>query len=175
MKTWPLLAAATACLGLATALPAQDSEPLIADAESAAPPDLAAAATIMSWDGTVLREGDSAWTCLPTPPMLGSGVAPMCMDEEWMKWGQAWMGKEPYTPGGFGVSYMLAGDGGASNVDPFAEGPTEDNDWVVEGAHLMLILPDAAMLEGLSTDPHNGGPYVMWKGTPYAHIMVPLE
>ena len=27
---------------------------------------------------------------------------------------------------------------------------------------------------GLSTDPHNGGPYVMWKGTPYAHIMIPV-
>ncbi len=25
-----------------------------------------------------------------------------------------------------------------------------------------------------STDPHNGGPYVMWKGTPYAHLMVPI-
>ena len=24
-------------------------------------------------------------------------------------------------------------------------------------------------------DPENGGPYVMWKGTPYAHIMVPTE
>ena len=23
-------------------------------------------------------------------------------------------------------------------------------------------------------DPFNGGPYVMWKGTPYAHIMVPI-
>ena len=38
----------------------------------------------------------------------------------------------------------------------------------------MFIVPDTAQLEGLSTDPHNGGPYVMWKGTPYAHIMVPV-
>jgi hypothetical protein len=27
----------------------------------------------------------------------------------------------------------------------------------------------------MSTDPWNGGPYVMWKGTPYAHIMVPVD
>ena len=27
---------------------------------------------------------------------------------------------------------------------------------------------------GLSTDPKNGGPWVMWKGTPYAHIMAPV-
>ena len=29
--------------------------------------------------------------------------------------------------------------------------------------------------EGISTDPNNGGPFVMWAGTPYAHIMVPIE
>ena len=69
---------------------------------------------------------------------------------------------------------MLAGDGGASNVDPYAEGMTDDNQWVVEGPHLMIITPDKAMLDALPTDPNNGGPYVMWKGTPYAHIMVPV-
>ena len=37
----------------------------------------------------------------------------------------------------------------------------------------MIIGPDPAGLEGISTDPHNGGPYVMWKGTDYAHIMIP--
>ena len=26
----------------------------------------------------------------------------------------------------------------------------------------MMIEPDPARLEGVSTDPHNGGPYVMW-------------
>jgi hypothetical protein len=45
---------------------------------------------------------------------------------------------------------------------------------VQEGAHLMIVLPDPKMLEGISDDPHNGGPYVMWKGTPYAHIMIPV-
>ncbi len=38
----------------------------------------------------------------------------------------------------------------------------------------MILVPDPAMLEGISTDPDNGGPYVMWKGTPYAHIMIPV-
>jgi hypothetical protein len=28
--------------------------------------------------------------------------------------------------------------------------------------------------EGISDDPKSGGPYVMWKGTTYAHIMVPV-
>ncbi|EJG0200745.1 hypothetical protein DC917_RS21715 [Vibrio parahaemolyticus] len=69
---------------------------------------------------------------------------------------------------------MLAGDGGASNTDPFAEGMTDDNQWIVEGPHLMIITPDQALLDSLPTDPSYGGSYVMWKGTPYAHIMIPV-
>jgi hypothetical protein len=30
------------------------------------------------------------------------------------------------------------------------------------------------MYEGFSGDAHGGGPYVMYPGTPYAHIMVPI-
>ena len=33
-------------------------------------------------------------------------------------------------------------------------------------------LPDPKLLDALPTDPHAGGPFVMWKGTPYAHVMV---
>jgi hypothetical protein len=39
----------------------------------------------------------------------------------------------------------------------------------------MIVIPDRALLERLPTDPHNGGPWVMWKETPYAHIMVPAS
>lgn len=37
----------------------------------------------------------------------------------------------------------------------------------------MIVLPDHRLLEGLPPDPKSGDPFVMWKGTPYAHIMVP--
>ncbi len=37
----------------------------------------------------------------------------------------------------------------------------------------MMITPDPSMLEGLPTDWTNGGPWVMWKGTPYVHVMIP--
>jgi hypothetical protein len=37
-----------------------------------------------------------------------------------------------------------------------------------------MILAPAELLELFPTDPNNGGPYVMWKGTPYAHLMVPI-
>ncbi|GIS70281.1 MAG: hypothetical protein CM1200mP9_11020 [Gammaproteobacteria bacterium] len=48
---------------------------------------------------------------------------------------------------------MLVGDEGASNVDPYATGPTDDNEWIDEGPHLMIVVPDASLLEGIPTDP----------------------
>jgi hypothetical protein len=39
----------------------------------------------------------------------------------------------------------------------------------------MMVISDQALLESLPTDPKNGGPWVMWKGTPYAHVMIPTE
>ena len=38
----------------------------------------------------------------------------------------------------------------------------------------MVLVPNPAELDGVSTDPYGGGPFVMWKGTPYVHIMVPV-
>jgi len=151
---------------------AQDESDAVADALSAAWPGMADGATVVDWEGNVLQEGSNGYTCLPTPPML-TGTAPMCMDGEWMEWADAWQNKKEYAPKSLGISYMLAGDEGASNTDPYAEGPTEDNEWIIEGAHLMILAP-SALLEGFPTDPQNGGPYVMWKGTPYAHLMVPV-
>ena len=67
--------------------------------------------------------------------------------------------------------------GGAwgSNTDPFAMAETADNHWGHHNPHLMILVPDLESLAGLSTDPGNGGPYVMFAGTPYAHIMAPVS
>ena len=164
---------ATATAGGAAAAEAREAK--VADATSAGFGKMAEASRVVDWDGTVLRQGTGPYTCMPTPPdMVQAGLsAPMCMDAVWMEWAHAWEKHAPFTPGAVGISYMLGGDGGASNIDPYATAETPDNDWVVEGPHLMIVVPDPAWLEGISTDPHNGGPYVMWKGTPYAHVMVP--
>ncbi len=151
---------------------ADDKADAIADALSAAWPGMAENATVVDWEGNVLREGSNGFTCMPTPPSL-EGKAPMCMDSEWMEWADAWANKKDFAADVLGISYMLAGDGGASNIDPYAEGPTDDNEWIREGAHLMILAP-AELLDGFPTDPDNGGPYVMWAGTPYAHLMVPV-
>jgi hypothetical protein len=147
-------------------------EQMIQDALKAAPPTLVDRVTVRDWQGNVLRKGDSSYTCLPTPPQF-QGSAPMCMDAPWMEWADAWSNKKPLNLKAIGIAYMLAGDEGSSNIDPYAEKPTATNEWTVEGSHIMIVAPHS-LLEGLSTDSRAGGPYVMWKGTPYAHIMVPI-
>ena len=100
----------------------------------------------------------------------------MCLDKEWQAWGDAWMNKkDPPQVNTMGIGYMLRGDKGASNTDPFATGPTADNQWVVSPPHIMVLLPDLKLLDTLPTDPHSGGAWVMYKGTKYAHIMVPIS
>lgn len=152
---------------------AGDKKAMIESAMSAAPASVSANATIKDHDGNVLREGDNGWTCYPGAPTMG----PMCNDAQWETMITAMMTKQPFTATGFGTSYMLAGDGeaaGVSNQDPYATEATADNDWVKEGPHMMLIVPDPAMLERVSTDPKDPV-YVMWKGTPYAHIMIRID
>ena len=154
---------------------AQDKEALIRDALSAAPTEIAKTAKVVDADGTLLRPGSGGYTCFATMPELRKkGKEPMCLDKTWIAWREAWLNKKPFKPEQIGIGYMLAGDAGSSNIDPYAEAPTSTNQWVVEGPHTMVIVTDPAQLEGLSTDPNNGGAYVMWKGTPYVHIMVPV-
>jgi hypothetical protein len=98
----------------------------------------------------------------------------MCNDEVWMNLVTALNNKADFKTDRIGISYMLAGDDDVNNADPFDTKQDPGEVWVQEGPHLMIIVPDKKMLEGISNDPNNGGPYVMWGGTPYAHIMVPV-
>ncbi len=165
------------CLG--PSLPAAAQAPpnrdaMMRSALSAAPPTLRDTVKVMDFEGNVLRDGPAGWTCLPAPP----GIAgPMCVDEVFMGWVQAWSKRETPNIPRVALAYMLAGDapdGGASNTEPHATQPTAGNDWMVEGPHVMIIAPDPAMLRGIGAAHHHGGAYVMWEGTPYAHVMMPV-
>jgi hypothetical protein len=150
-----------------------DDRAQIANALSAAPASVAAIATVRSHDGRILRQGHSDWVCMPDMPDVPNNT-PMCLDAEWRGVIDAWMHKRPPRITKMGFGYMLQGDLPVSNTDPFATAPTPTNQWIQDGApHVMVLVPDPKLLEALPTDPNNGGPFVMWKGTPYAHIMVP--
>jgi hypothetical protein len=155
-------------------------EQKIASASAAAPATVTATATILDWPAKegekppVLRSGSNGWTCFPDAPQT-EGSDPMCLDQPWMTWIESYLSRTTPKIARVGVGYMIAPGGAkASNTDPYAMAPTPDNHWGLHQPHLMIVVPDAKSLDGISTDPNNGGPYVMWKGTPYAHIMAPV-
>ena len=139
---------------------------------SAAPKAIAAGASVIRIDKDgkmkTLREGKNGFTCL----LMGTDK--MCNDANSMEFIHAMMRKEP-PPDKVGISYMLAGDEGASNTDPYATRKTADNHWIVTGPHIMVFGPPSKMLGYTGAkDPDPTQPYMMWAGTPYEHAMIPL-
>ncbi|WP_349370909.1 hypothetical protein [Salinarimonas sp.] len=153
--------------------PAPAAQARIAEALAAAPAQVRPTATVVDLDGTVLREGTGAFTCMPAPDGFGGA---MCLDAPWTAFIGGLTSGAPVEVDRLGIAYMMAGDsptGGASNIDPADPMPTADNQWIVEGPHVMILAPEP-MLAGLPTTPVADGPYVMWPGTPYAHVMLPV-
>ncbi|RWX57361.1 hypothetical protein EDI28_04855 [Photobacterium chitinilyticum] len=167
------LAAITSSVGIMNSVAEEDVDALIARAKSAAPAEISDNATVVA-NGRVLSKGTNSWICLPnTFPNDGM---PMCNDPVWMEMLDAMVNKKDFKADRIGISYMLQGDIGAgvSNSDPYHSDPKKADDYVEMGAHLMIIVPEE-MLKGLTDDPSAGGPYIMWKDTPYRHIMVPIS
>jgi hypothetical protein len=152
---------------------------IIKNAESAAPAAVAAGATIHAFgaDGKMrtLREGTNGFWCMPDDPST-PGDDPMCGDANSMEWVMAWMGKTVPPKGKVGLIYMLAGGSDASNSDPYGTAPSDSNNWIKTGRHIMIMNAMDTMV-GYPADakPDTSKPYVMWNGTPYAHLMVPVE
>jgi hypothetical protein len=151
-----------------------DAEAMIASALTAAPEAITLTATVTDLDGNVLRAGTSGFTCMPDDPGI-PGDAPTCLDAGWQAFLAAWIKREePPDLEELAFIYALQGGWPASNVDTYAEAATEDNEWLgISDPHIAVLVPDDSMLEGISTDPNNGGPWIMWRDTPYAHLMIP--
>lgn len=154
---------------------AQSAEATLAAIESAqqaAPPDIADGAGVTDLMGHELRKSLNGWVCYPDVPETPRSD-PMCVDATWAAWLEALENHAAPHVERLGVAYMLLGGSDASLTDPFATEPADGEDWIDRGPHIMLLVPDPSMLEGMPTDASSGGPYVMWSGTPYAHIMLP--
>ena len=150
----------------------------VESAIAAAPASVSSDAAIVQAqpDGSMktLREGHNGWTCMPDSPAT-PGPDPMCFDSNAAKWVEAWVGHKPPSADAVGLMYMLGGGTDASNTDPYATKPTADNDWVKTGPHIMVV-GSKEILAGMPSGakPDTSVPYVMWEGTPYAHLMVPV-
>jgi hypothetical protein len=154
-------------------------QPVLSDSDyvakvmTAAPPAVVKNATIvrMQSDGSqqILQKGTNGFTC-----MLPGGD-PMCADANAMKWAAAYLSHST-PPDGVGFVYMLAGDSGTSNTDPWAHAQTSDNHWVKTGPHVMIVgVSGAAMGYPATADADPSRPFVMWANTPYAHLMIPVS
>ena len=174
-KEQPKPAAATAPAGPAKGTP----EWKVVNAMSAAPGMVASVAAIFDFPGAdgkmpQLRAGTNGWSCLPDDPNT-PGNDPVCWDKTSGDWFNAWMThKTPHITQP-GLSYMLQGATDASNTDAYKTKPDSGQGWVVTGPHIMIVVPDVRSLAGFSTDWKSGGPYVMWAGTPYQHLMAPIR
>ena len=162
--------------GVALAFPTDDvptSEPAyLAKVKTAAPEQIVSKATIvMMQDGKPrsLQNGTNGFTCLISPD-----GTPLCADDNGMEWSKAVASKsEP--PNKIGFIYMLAGDTGTSNHDPHQRASHQH--WVQTGPHVMVVGPRVKEMVGYPrtadvADPTQ--PYVMFPGTPYEHLMLPV-
>jgi hypothetical protein len=141
---------------------------------TAAPPQLVRDATIVRMENGAmhtLKKGTNEFTC-----MVGAAGTPMCADPNAMEWAHA---RETHAspPDKIGFIYMLAGDTGGSNTDPFATKAEPGNHWIETGAHVMIVGPADKTMTGYprTADPDPTKPYVMWSGTPYEHLMLPIK
>ncbi|MCP9448616.1 MAG: hypothetical protein NNA21_00955 [Nitrospira sp.] len=148
---------------------------VVQTAEAAAPISLSTRATILDQSGNVLRQGTNGWTCVSDNRDKG-GQGPVCMNESWAEFANAL--KADRLPAGnqIGIAYMLRGGRSMNSPTPSAmEAPAGHPSVTELGPHMMVRLPNPTLLAGLPTSPDQGGPWVRWAGTPYAHIVIPVE
>jgi hypothetical protein len=172
--------AATPATGAKAAAPSAEDQKMIKSAMQAAPKKVSAEATVVvaGADGQMrtLREGSNGFTCMPDNPAT-PGPDPMCMDAAALEWAGAWIGHKTPASGKIGFMYMLAGGTDASNTDPYATKPGPEKNWVKTGPHVMIVGADASFYDMYPKDaaPDTSVPYVMWSGTPYQHLMIPVK
>ena len=144
----------------------------IARAMSAGPSDIAKAARIVDTDAQgkmiVLREGSNGFTCMPGNLNV-VGDPPMCADAASMQWfADAKAHKPKPTNTVPGITYMLAGATQRSDSDPH----DTTSPPITVGPHWMIMWPFDPKSTGLPTAHKPTGAYIMFAGTPYAHVHI---
>ena len=144
-------------------------------------------ATVLNEKMEMLREGTNGWTCLPVNPRGMSDpengwkdaheAMPLCGDAEVFKWISAYLSDEIPDMDYDGYAWMLHGDMGEDNSTPkvMSKDDAKEGHWIESGPHLMRMPKDPSSLDGMTTDFNSGAPYVMFSGTPYAHVMYPIQ
>jgi len=144
----------------------------IARALSAGPPEVTNSARIVDTDAQgkmiVLREGTNGFTCMPGNPRV-IGDPPMCADPAAMQWAADFKAHKPKPTNTVpGIIYMLAGATQRSDSDPY----DKTSPPIQIGPHWMIMWPFDPKTTGLPVTHRESGAYIMWAGSPYAHLHV---
>jgi len=144
----------------------------IARALSAAPAGIARSAGVVDRDQagkeTLLRKGTNGFTCFPGHPGV-VGDPPFCANAPALQWeSDMAQGKPKPTNTEPGIEYMLAGGTDWSATDPHATSGTP----IKEPPHWMIMWPFDPELTGLPTTAKDTGTWIMYSGTPWAHLMI---
>jgi len=151
---------------------AETTQAQIARALSAGPPEVAKSARVVDTDAQgkmiVLREGSNGFTCMPGNPKV-IGDPPMYADAASMQWAADFKARKPKPTNTVpGITYMLAGATQRSDTDPF----DTTSPPIQVGPHWMIIWPFDPKATGLPVIHREKGAYIMWAGSPYAHVHV---
>ena len=143
---------------------------------SAAPAHIAKEAGVMVFgtDGklTEAKKSENGFTCVPTVLNLPD-PDPMCMDGAAYQWLTDIMNNAPKPSNTVpGVAYMARG-GSHFEKDKKVVMQKEAGAKVVkEPPHWMLMWPFDPAATKLPTAPNPSGSYIMFDGSPYAHLMI---
>ena len=158
--------------GPATSSASESEQGRIERALSAAPPEVAEGATVAETDARgnvkILRAGTNGFTCTPGDPG-GVGKPAMCQDAASRQWDDD-LSHHRAKPTNTvpGITYMLAGATQRSDSDPY----DTTSKPIAIGPHWMIMWPFDPKATGLPDRHKPTGAYIMWAGTPYAHLHV---
>jgi hypothetical protein len=110
----------------------------------------------------------NGFTCMPGNPKVVADP-PMCVDAPALQWfADAKAHKPKPTNTVPGIAYMLAGATQRSDSDPH-----DTTSMPIEiGPHWMIMWPFDPKATGLPTTHKPTGAYILWAGSPYAHLHV---
>jgi len=161
-----------ALLASSSAYDTESVQARIDRAMSAAPPEIAKSARVVDTDPQgkveVLREGTNAFTCMPGNPKV-IGKPAMCADAASMRWLADFKAHKPKPTNTVpGITYMLAGATQRSDSDPY----DTTSPAITVPPHWMIMWPFDAKSTGLPVTHRDSGAYIMWSGSPYAHLHI---
>jgi hypothetical protein len=142
---------------------------------SGAPPHLVNEVGVMIYgaDGklTETKKSTNGFTCIPTVMNLPD-PDPMCMDAAVQQWMMDLMDNAPKPTNTVpGIAYMARG-GSHFEKDGKVVMSGDGAKVVKEPPHWMLMWPFESATTRLPATPNASGSYIMFEGTPYAHLMV---